>query len=49
MTISTRRTDQGALELTTIVKGQLVWRQYFDYSKADALRLFRAYIKEIAA
>jgi hypothetical protein len=35
------KTYQGALKISDIIGGQFVSRQYFGYSKREALRLFK--------
>lgn len=44
--ISARRTFQGAWALSAIVDDNFIQRQYIDYTKKEALTLFREYIKE---
>lgn len=43
--VSTRRTAQNAIECTTIAGGQYFHFQYFFYSKREAVKLFRAWVK----
>lgn len=47
MTISYRRTFQGAWELSTIAAGRLITHQYMGYTKREATAMFRAQIKEL--
>lgn len=42
--ITMRRTFQGAWECSALVNGYLVHQQYFDYSGAQAIKLFRAFV-----
>lgn len=44
--ISARRTFQGAWALSAIVDNNFIQRQYIDYTKKEAVALFREYIKE---
>lgn len=44
MTISYRKTFQGAWELSTLKNGYLVTRQYMGYTKREATRLFKGEI-----
>jgi hypothetical protein len=41
MTITVERNHAGAYVLSAIVGGYLVTRQYYGYTKREALRLFR--------
>ena len=43
--ISYRKTSQGAWELSTVSGGYLVSRQFMGYTKKDATKLFRQYLK----
>ncbi len=45
MTITTNRNRSGGLVLSAIVGGYLVSRQFYGYTKREALQLFRAEIK----
>jgi hypothetical protein len=42
--ISARRTFQGAWELSAVIDGYWVDRQYMGYTKREALRMFHALI-----
>lgn len=42
MTISYRKTFQGAWALSAVVGGYLEERQYFGYTKREATAMFRA-------
>lgn len=46
MTINSRYTWNGALELTTIYKGEYYWHQYLYYTKREACRLFREFVRK---
>lgn len=43
--ISYRQTFQAAWELSTVYNGYLVSRQYMGYTKKEATKLFRKYLK----
>jgi hypothetical protein len=43
--ISYRQTFQAAWELSTVYNGYLVSRQYMGYTKKQATKLFRQYLK----
>jgi hypothetical protein len=40
--MSIRTTFQGAIEISDIIDGYLVTRQYFGYTKKQAINLFKA-------
>lgn len=40
------RTFQGAIKISAIVNGFLVTRQYFGYTKREAIKLFKNEIKK---
>lgn len=42
------KTFQGAWRLSTIKNGRLVSMQYFDYTRKEAIREFRQYLKTLA-
>lgn len=44
--INATKANNGAWELTTIRGGYLISYQYFDYTKKQAIKLFREYLKE---
>ena len=44
VTITIRKTFQGAYELSAIVGDDYISRQYMGYSKREALRLFKQYL-----
>jgi len=46
MSISYRKTSQGAWELSSLVDGYFMTKQYFYYTKAEATTLFRQEIKK---
>ena len=46
MTISVRKTWQGAYALSAIVNGYRVEHQYMGYTLRDAKKRFRQFIKE---
>jgi len=48
MEISARKTFQGAWALSTVAGGYLISRQYFGYTKREAIALFRAYVAKQA-
>jgi hypothetical protein len=39
--MSIRKTYQGAIEISDIINGYLVTRQYFGHTKRQAIRLFK--------
>lgn len=43
--ISYRQTFQAAWELSSVYQGRLVSRQYMGYTKREATKLFRQYLK----
>jgi hypothetical protein len=45
--ISYRQTFQAAWELSTVMGGYLVSRQYMGYTKKQATQLFRQHLREI--
>jgi hypothetical protein len=45
MTITTNRNRNGGLVLSAVVGGYLVSRQYYGYTKREALKLFRSELK----
>lgn len=47
MTISYRKTYQGAWELSTVEYGYRIHRQYMGYTKREATKLFKKQVKEI--
>jgi hypothetical protein len=47
MSISYRRTYQGAWELCALVNGYLETMQYMGYTKQEATQLFKQHIKEL--
>jgi hypothetical protein len=40
--MSIRKTYQGAIEISDIIDGRLISRQYFGHTKKQAIRLFKA-------
>jgi hypothetical protein len=38
----------GGYRVTEIENGQLIQRRYFDYTKREAVRLFKDEVKELA-
>jgi hypothetical protein len=44
--ISIEKTFQGAWKLSAMIKDQLIQRQYHGYTKEEALKLFKQFIKE---
>jgi hypothetical protein len=40
--MSIRKTYQGAIEISDIINGYLVTRQYFGHTKKQAINLFKA-------
>lgn len=47
LSISINRTFQGAWELSTIVGDQYIHRQYMGYTKKEAIKLFKEYLKDL--
>ena len=45
MNLSYRKTFQGAWVVSALVDGYLVERQFMGYTKKEATRLFRQYVK----
>jgi len=43
--MSIEKTFQGAYKISQIYKGYLVSRQYFGYTKKQAISLFKQYLK----
>jgi len=43
--MSIRTTFQGAIEISDIIDGYLVTRQYFGHTKRQAIRLFKSEAK----
>jgi hypothetical protein len=43
--MSIRTTFQGAIEISDIINGYLVTRQYFGHTKRQAIRLFKSEAK----
>ena len=39
------KTFQGAIRITDIIDGYYITRQYFDYSKREAIQEFKAEVK----
>lgn len=46
VTITIRKTFQGAYELSAIIGEDYIRKQYMGYSKREALRLFKQYLAE---
>lgn len=46
VTITIRKTFQGAYELSAVVGNDYIHQQYFGYTKKEALRLFKQYLAE---
>jgi hypothetical protein len=40
--VNIRKTYQGAIEISDIIDGRLISRQYFGRTKKQAIRLFKA-------
>lgn len=45
--VSCERTFQGAWKLSALVGGQLHTKQYLYYTKAEALVMFRSFLKSL--
>lgn len=46
MTISITRNLNGSLTLATVAAGRLISYTYYGYTREQATRMFRAYVKE---
>lgn len=40
---------RGGYVISTIHKGQYIRRTYYGYTKREAMRLFREYVRELSA